>query len=753
MAVSLSAQEVLFYNYSRNVAIHSKSALKADAVVAVAPVQELPFYEDFSSSSPFPDPKKWIGDGIYVNDCFAVNQPSIGVATFDALDASGMLYENASSSVFGADTLTSAPIALGGIHAIADTVRFSFYYQIGGLDYQDNWPGEKDSLLLEFYAPSENKGFFINEIGAKGIELYNGTKDTISLSGFTFRVWNDSTDLEYVIQPFAELLLHPFNHLLIDQTVLALPENEEAFSYVSGDSIVCHSPNLAYADTIQYINMSSYGTYGRAVDGSNTFMQFTAPSYGTNNGAWKEVWAVGGFADPTGYTGDFSYVTLSFDKFAEYLVDGFRFRFVNLATLSNSPTHARNADYFNIDQIYIDVDRADKMDYPDVAFSKPLVSFLKDYYSVPFSHFESRQSIYNESVYFFRCHNFDRQTRKVKYAMAVDRLFEPFTSEEIGLYETDLPGRTIVDDTLNLSRFLNPIDVYLEDAGTRTEAEYLVKMYFEDDVADSHRPYRFNDTLNFVQSFGNYYAYDDGTSEAGYGVRGERSMAVAQKFTIYERDTLRAVSFFFNQTLDDPNLIAKRFKLAVWKDNGKGQPGDLLYESPSTEWVDTDVSERNQFQTIFLEPDGNLIVEGTIHIGWTQTTDFLLNVGVDLNRKVANKVNYRFGETWTSAYVKNPLMIHAHVGSKFELSTSAKNEHDLAENIAIYPTFANNELLYVAGARSAEIHIYSLLGALVFLADADGGVIDISVVPSGMYIVYIVEQGKVLATEKIIVEH
>src|SRR6056297_1603828 len=67
----------------------------------------LPFLDDFSVLSILPDPGRWIDQKVYVNDNYAVNQPTIGVATLDAIDENGDLYAFPdTASVMPGDTLT-----------------------------------------------------------------------------------------------------------------------------------------------------------------------------------------------------------------------------------------------------------------------------------------------------------------------------------------------------------------------------------------------------------------------------------------------------------------------------------------------------------------------------------------------------------------------------------------------------------------------------------------------------------------------
>ncbi len=116
----------------------------------------LPFFDDFSGHSIFPDRSQWIDDYVFINNTYSDRQITAGIATFDALDNTGHLYANASSDGFEADHLTSKPINLN--YTVSDNVWLSFLYQAGGLG---DPPEENDSLTLQFYAPLEQKWYSI----------------------------------------------------------------------------------------------------------------------------------------------------------------------------------------------------------------------------------------------------------------------------------------------------------------------------------------------------------------------------------------------------------------------------------------------------------------------------------------------------------------------------------------------------------------------------------------------------------------
>ncbi|MEO1437395.1 MAG: T9SS type A sorting domain-containing protein [Bacteroidota bacterium] len=103
----------------------------------------LPFFDDFSNNQPFPDVEKWQEPYVYVNPGLGLNPPSIGVASFDGLDAQGIPY---GTTYGGSDTLTSQSIELGSFTA-SDNIYLSFYVQAKGFGDK---PEENDSLVLEF---------------------------------------------------------------------------------------------------------------------------------------------------------------------------------------------------------------------------------------------------------------------------------------------------------------------------------------------------------------------------------------------------------------------------------------------------------------------------------------------------------------------------------------------------------------------------------------------------------------------------
>ena len=129
-------------------------------------VLKLPFSEDFSSVGVFPDQSKWIDKYVFINSTYPVNPPSVGVATFDALDENGYLYAASDTATsFQADQLTSRQIDLN--FPGRSDIYLSFFYEPGGIGSNEGsvdvtqknrvGPESSDSLILEFYSPSNQE--------------------------------------------------------------------------------------------------------------------------------------------------------------------------------------------------------------------------------------------------------------------------------------------------------------------------------------------------------------------------------------------------------------------------------------------------------------------------------------------------------------------------------------------------------------------------------------------------------------------
>ena len=153
---------------------------------------DLPILDDFSYTGPYPDPKIWINDDVFVNNTFAIKPPSIGVASFDGIDAGGSPYGGGNGN---SDYLTSRQIDLGKYVAF-DNIYLSYFVEPKGLG---NTPEDIDSLVLEFKDKDGNwnkiqgliPGFplMVDSFAFQSISI---TDEKYLYKGFQFRFRNRS---------------------------------------------------------------------------------------------------------------------------------------------------------------------------------------------------------------------------------------------------------------------------------------------------------------------------------------------------------------------------------------------------------------------------------------------------------------------------------------------------------------------------------------------------------------------------------
>ncbi len=444
-------------------------------------------------------------------------------------------------------------------------------------------------------------------------------------------------------------------------------------------------------------------------------LEFLAPT----DTAWNQVWVMPGPGNKT--LQDFKQVLIHVDSL-KYLDRGFRFRFLNWASISPNilvPGRRANSDHWSIDYILMDSGRSPTDTVPhDVVVATPLQSILNNHESMPWKQFN--KNIYNEmgGSIPVRYTNLDSITRNVTRDF---QIWDVYDDLELISYSAGAlnisPWQTIDYQSDLVKNF--------ETSG-EDSALFIVKAWLVTDDFDE----KINDTVFFEQYFGNYFAYDDGTAEAGYGVSGAGSanMSVACQFRSYFPDSLQAVNIFFNRSYLDENDVP--FHLTVW-DSDNGIPGNILYskENLKPKYEDS----LNMFVSYKL--DDPVPVDGIFFVGWQQTTEVFLNVGFDKNRIKNNKLLYHWMGEWNMSVWPGALMIRPVVGSS--LVTAKEKLYDEL-NFEIYPNPVTDILRIHYGDFSfgpeLEIRIYDAWGRILGQWKSKTDQIDISSYSPGLYI-------------------
>ena len=167
------------------------------------------FFEDFSGNqhSVFPRSDYWADNDAYINSTYADSMISIGIATLDAYDSKGYPYYSDSIEVVESDHLTSLPFQFS--HPVTGTYYFSFFYEPGGkgdvpegIATDESGVEGKDSLLLDFYAPTVEKWINVfytldNTDTFHFKQVIIPVDDSLLIDGFRFRFRNYTSLPDY----------------------------------------------------------------------------------------------------------------------------------------------------------------------------------------------------------------------------------------------------------------------------------------------------------------------------------------------------------------------------------------------------------------------------------------------------------------------------------------------------------------------------------------------------------------------------
>jgi hypothetical protein len=428
-----------------------------------------------------------------------------------------------------------------------------------------------------------------------------------------------------------------------------------------------------------------------------------------------------------------------------FLTNGFRFRFRNMASLPRNnemPDKRSNVDYWHVDYVRLDRNRssADTV-LRDVAFNTPLSSIFKKLTAVPWSHFKNA---YNTTLFSFVSagyRNNDSITRNVTRSLTIQ---EPLYGESgpIGTPTAqDLPAfeETVVD--------LEYISYNLDfDRGDSALLRF--KAALRTDVFDP----KVNDTVIHDQLFRDYYAYDDGTAEAGYGLRGDGTAygMVAIRHRAYKPDMLGGIYIFFNQVYDSVNLKDYTFNLMVW-DDSDGKPGTIIWDDEKMYKPSYTANYTGFVKYEFSEP---IPVDGTFYVGWRQYKQYILNVGLDLNSVPDSPVMfYNLGD-WQESEAPGMLLFRPYMQDS---STGIEQEPiQTASALLIYPNPASDRIWIElpSGEQKGEllVDIYDTSGRLLQHSLLYSNSLDVSGLSPGLYYLRALSAGESYYS-KILINH
>jgi len=516
------------------------------------------------------------------------------------------------------------------------------------------------------------------------------------------------------------------------------------------DSIFDSSPGaISPADSV-YLSffVQPQGIGSAPKEGDSIVLQFYNPA----EDKWFSQWRLDGMSLDTfkvRYDTSFLQVMISITD-SDYFASNFKFRFYNYASIptGDKPSWKTGLhSHWNLDYIYLNVNRTiDDTAYSDLAIRSKQSSLLIDYQSMPWNQFKANSTAnmnYGMGLQFINMDNIVSAKNVNMYFYIYDLFdktisFEPSPNPQ----SNNISSQAVVNFNPDYSAY-----TYNSNATDYAEFKVAYSIYTNTPPPDINRK---NDTLSFYQNFYNYYSYDDGIPEAGYGLSTSGSR-LAYQFTLNTADSLQSIQMYFNQALGNANQ--QYFYLTVWNDNN-GVPGDVIYEkSGFRPQFDGDLF---QYYTYVLEKA--IAVNGTFYIGWRQTTKDNLNIGFDMSNDLSDKIFYNASGNWYNSSFSGALMMRPILGNKdyayVGINKPTKRNSDI--NIEIYPNPNNGNTLNIRinnieNKNDLLISIFDIQGQMIY-NDNYKSKININSLKSGVYIVRITdEEGSININKKLII--
>lgn len=448
---------------------------------------------------------------------------------------------------------------------------------------------------------------------------------------------------------------------------------------------------------------------------------------------------------PFDTTINFQHFTIKIAE-AEFLFDGFQFRFRNYGSLTGS------VDHWHIDYVRMTQNTIPSIQLNDIAFTAKPQSILKNYTAMPWNHFKNHKSTELEDTFELKLFNHFNNTNTVlPAAAAVMQMGTPLVTKNI--FNTSGTNINIgnvtagihitASDNFPMATLENQLDAF--DNETQLIVTSQFSMTPVNQTGTQAAIFR-NDTTRFHTIFDNYFAYDDGEPELSI-VAGRLSDQVAVKFHANVADTLRAVQLFIPHINGD--VTDQRFNLKIWLGDLNTTPA---YTNDFLQPIYVD--SINGWTTYSLDTAALAIPVGDFYIGWQQAVDpsspnESIPVGYDKNNPDAAQFNYQnIGSGWqplnstTSGISDGAILLRPIMGSETPFTTDTKAPKPLEAQLSIHPNPTRDRLRVWVEDGNYEPYRYWLFNAMGQLVQEGNLTTNIIVnqLDSGFYVLKIQHQ-------------
>ena len=269
--------------------------------------------------------------------------------------------------------------------------------------------------------------------------------------------------------------------------------------------------------------------------GDSLLLEFYAPL----EQSWYRVWGI-----PYVDQAAFQQILIPV-KQERFLKEGFQFRF----------------DHWHLDYLRLAAQRTfNDVRLVDVAYIYPEASILQTYTSVPFRRFNEASASSMALNVQEKLRNLDINDRFITYGMSA-------VNEDGGPLDNFTNGVNSSGNAASILSVDHPINSapnsFVYDNSPSTDAAFWDVKFWANATPDINR---YNDTIHLRQELSNYYAYDDGSAEAGYRLNAAGAK-LACRYDLIGPDSLRAIRMYFNPMANQPPTLPPdegSFLLTVW---------------------------------------------------------------------------------------------------------------------------------------------------------------------------------------------
>lgn len=423
-----------------------------------------------------------------------------------------------------------------------------------------------------------------------------------------------------------------------------------------------------------------YQPKGLSVDRPEAGDSLTLDFFSVDADRWTNVWRSSGFS-----SNQFQKEIIKVPNYMHR--NGFRFRFRNFASSGGG------FDHWHVDYIYLDNARnAGDTSFKDLSYVYDAEPILEEFTSMPWFHYRTNPSLYLRDTLPTRVVNNSEDELRVENKVVI---MDTIADTVLYRYPPSNANFIFLSSKQRIN-FRYPLDFSYKtedvDSAGVFEAAYDVRFNpgpLEEDFIRS------NDTVIGKTVLDNYYAYDDGSAEAGYGVEAQSSpdglfAFMAVEYNIPFSDTLGGVQlYFFPQTND---ITKQTFELTVW--SSLSPPTVIFTKQVLSKPIYT---EDNAFLTYFF--DSSIVVGQKFYVGMKSIGVNSLNIGYDLNTNTRNRIFWsQDGQTWNnpSAGIQDGSLMLRPIFRKKNfgvgLTEVSQRNNRKERKIDVYPNPSNRQI-------------------------------------------------------------